>query len=81
MVDNAIEKINIELSKSFFNGDSVADIECGMKAGMKTILVKTGHGRETFYMLQKGNKIPSFIVENFLDAGNYIITELNGASS
>ncbi len=81
MVDNAVEEFDIDLSKSFFIGDSVADIECGMNAGMKTILVKTGHGRETFYMLQKANKIPSFVAENFLDAGNYIMTDLNGASS
>ncbi len=81
MVDNAVEEFDIDLSKSFFIGDSVADIECGMNAGIKTILVKTGYGRETFYMLQNGNKIPTFVAENFLDAGNYIITDLNGASS
>ncbi|MGB5849950.1 MAG: HAD family hydrolase [Ignavibacteriaceae bacterium] len=81
MVEKAVEKFDIDVTKSFFIGDSVSDIECGMNAGIKTILVKTGYGREALYMLQKENKIPNFVAENFLDAGNFIITDLNGAST
>jgi D,D-heptose 1,7-bisphosphate phosphatase len=81
MVEKAVEEFEIDRSKSFFIGDSVADIECGINADIKTILVKTGYGREALYMLQKENKIPNFVAENFLDAGNFIITELNGAST
>ena len=80
MIEKAIEDFDIDISRSFFIGDSVADIECGMNADIKTILVKTGYGREALYMLQKENKIPNFVADNFLDAGNFIITELNGAS-
>ncbi len=81
MVEKAVEKFDIDVTKSFFIGDSVSDIECGMNAGIKTILVKTGYGREALYMLQKENKIPNFVAENFLDAGNFIITDSNGAST
>jgi len=81
MVEKAVEEFDIDRSKSFFIGDSVADIECGMNADIKTILVKTGYGREALYMLQKENKIPNFVAENFSDAGNFIITDLNGAST
>ena len=81
MVEKAVEEFDIDLSNSFFIGDSVTDIECGMNAGVKTILVKTGYGRESLYMLQKENKIPNFVAENFLDAGNFILTDLNGAST
>jgi D-glycero-D-manno-heptose 1,7-bisphosphate phosphatase len=81
MVEKAVEKFDIDVTKSFFIGDSVSDIECGMNAGIKTILVKTGYGREALYLLQKENKIPNFVAENFLDAGNFIITDLNGAST
>jgi hypothetical protein len=52
-----------------------------MNANIRTILVKSGYGKESLYMLQKENKIPNFIAENFLDAGNFIITDLNGAST
>jgi D,D-heptose 1,7-bisphosphate phosphatase len=81
MVEKAVGALNIDLSESFFIGDSVADIECGMNANIRTILVKSGYGKESLYMLQKENKIPNFIAENFLDAGNFIITDLNGAST
>lgn len=81
MVEKAVEEFDIDLSESFFIGDSSADIECGMNAGIKTILIKTGYGRETLYMLQKENKIPNFVAQNFLDAGNFIITDLNGVSA
>lgn len=39
----AKEKYNIDLSKSLFVGDSTMDIQTGVNAGMKTILVKTGN--------------------------------------
>jgi D,D-heptose 1,7-bisphosphate phosphatase len=81
MVKKAVEEFDIDISKSFFIGDSVADIKCGMNADIKTILVKTGYGRDTLYMLQKENKIPNFVAENFLDAGNFITTDFNGAST
>jgi D-glycero-D-manno-heptose 1,7-bisphosphate phosphatase len=81
MVEKAVEEFDIDILKSFFIGDSVADIECGNNADIKTILVKTGYGREALYMLQKENKIPNFVAENFLDAGNFIITDSNGAST
>ena len=80
MVVKAAEEFDIDVAKSFFIGDSVEDIKCGLNAGTKTILVKTGYGREALYMLQKENKIPNFVADNLLDAGNFIITELNGAS-
>jgi D,D-heptose 1,7-bisphosphate phosphatase len=81
MVEKAVREFDIDRSQSFFIGDSVADIECGMNADIKTILVKTGYGREALYMLQKEINIPNFIAENFSDAGNFIIIDLNGAST
>ena len=40
--DRAAEKYNINLSQSYMIGDSISDIECGKKAGVKAILVNTG---------------------------------------
>ena len=69
---------NIDLSKSYFIGDAVTDIECGLNANLKTILVKTGYGKESFYILQKLNKIPTFVAENILDASNIINKDFTG---
>ena len=38
----AKEKYNIDLAKSYFVGDTTTDIQTGINAGMKTVLVKTG---------------------------------------
>ncbi len=78
LVYDAANDLNIDLSKSYFVGDTVADIECGFNAGLKTILVKTGYGMESISMLQKQNKIPTFVAENLTDACNFIIQDFLG---
>lgn len=44
MIEEAIMKHNIDLSKSYIVGDTTIDIMTGINAGLKTILVKTGLG-------------------------------------
>ncbi|HEX9740680.1 MAG TPA: HAD family hydrolase [Ignavibacteriaceae bacterium] len=78
MVLEAAEDFNIELSKSYFIGDAVSDIECGINAGTRTILVKTGYGNESFSTLQKLNKMPTFVANNILDAVNFIQNDFSG---
>lgn len=78
LVFKAAEDFEIDLKKSYFVGDSVSDIECGMNASLKTILVKTGKGEESFSILQKQNKFPTFVAENILDATYFIQTDFIG---
>lgn len=78
LIYKAVEEHEIDLSNSYFIGDSVSDIECGANAGIKTILVKTGYGMETLSILQKQNKFPSFVAENISDACNIIINDYTG---
>ena len=81
MVQVAAKDFNIDLSKSYFIGDSIVDIDCGINASLKTILVKTGNGRETLSILHEENKIPNFIAENFSEAGNFIINDSYGENA
>jgi len=46
MVAEAARDFGIDLARSFFIGDKAADIECGRRAGMRTILVMTGYGAQ-----------------------------------
>jgi D-glycero-D-manno-heptose 1,7-bisphosphate phosphatase len=78
LVLKAARDFNIDLSKSYFIGDAVSDIECGFNANLKTVLVKTGYGEESFSILQKLNKIPTFVAENILDASKFINTDFVG---
>jgi len=61
MILKAAKKYGINLKKSFMVGDSTRDILAGNRAGLKVILVKTGHGGKDIWQF-KGK--PDFIVDN-----------------
>ena len=42
MIDKAVKKYNIDLSKSYMVGDSTMDLETARNAGIKSVLVDTG---------------------------------------
>jgi D-glycero-D-manno-heptose 1,7-bisphosphate phosphatase len=46
MVLAAAAEHHIDLAASYFVGDKCADIECGRRAGTRTVLVLTGYGSE-----------------------------------
>lgn len=75
MVFRAADDLQINLMQSYFIGDSLADVQCGINAGLKTILVKTGKGKETLSLLQKENNFPSFVADNLLNACEYILDD------
>lgn len=78
LIFTAAEDFHIDLSKSYFVGDTSSDIICGFNAGLKTVLVKTGYGAESISILQKQNKIPTFVAENLVQACNFIINDFSG---
>jgi D,D-heptose 1,7-bisphosphate phosphatase len=80
MIFKAADDFNVDLKSSYFIGDAVSDIECGMNAGVKTILVKTGYGNESFSTLQKQNKLPTFTADNILDAAIFIQKDFSGVN-
>jgi D-glycero-D-manno-heptose 1,7-bisphosphate phosphatase len=46
MILEAASEHGIDLSRSFMIGDKQIDIQCGFNAGVRTILVETGYGRD-----------------------------------
>lgn len=44
MVLEAARDHRLDLKRSFFVGDKAIDIDCGRNAGVRTVLVRTGHG-------------------------------------
>lgn len=69
MLKKASEKYNIDLSKSWYVGDTTTDIQTGINAGMKTILVKTGEAGKD----RKYDVMPDYEAENLSDAVDIII--------
>jgi len=80
MIFDAARDFNINLSNSYFIGDSASDIKAGKSADLITILVKTGYGAESISILQKENNFPSFVAENLTEACKFIINNSSGVS-
>ena len=65
----AADKYNIDLSQSWYVGDTIMDIQTGINAAMKTVLVKTGEaGKDGKY-----EATPTVVKENLLEAAQYIL--------
>jgi len=78
MVFTSARDYNIDLKKSYFIGDKVSDIECGLQAGLKTILLLNTITESEINQLHNSQKSPNFISENFSDAVDFIIHDING---
>ena len=71
MITAAAEKYNIDLSQSWYIGDTTMDIQTGINATMRTVLVLTGEaGKDGKY-----DVVPTAIKESLRDAVNYILKE------
>jgi len=69
MLTRAAQDMNIDLTHSWFIGDSTMDIEAGRRAGCKTILVKTGAAGQD----GKYNATPDLICDNLNSAIHTIL--------
>lgn len=70
MIDEMVEKYNIDISQSFIVGDSTVDIQTGRNAGMYTILVSTGlAGRDGKYCVE-----PDKVVKDLTEAVDFILS-------
>lgn len=68
MVEKAMGDLQIEREGSFLVGDKTSDILAGARAGLKTILVKTGYaGRDGCH-----EATPDFVADDLLAATSYI---------
>ncbi|MBF0343286.1 MAG: HAD-IIIA family hydrolase [Nitrospirae bacterium] len=70
MILQAIEQYNIDVESSWMIGDTTTDIQTGINAGLKTILVRTGKGGKD----NKYNVTPDLILNNINDAVDYILS-------
>ena len=70
MLIEAEKNYQLDLSASWIIGDKASDIEAGINAGCKTILVRTGYGDKiTSESLPAG----TIIKTNLLEAVNFIL--------
>jgi len=67
MLEEAARNHGIDLSRSWMIGDKDIDVECGRRAGCRTILVRTGYGAEL------ENTGADFVHEDIVSASNMIL--------
>ncbi len=69
----AAKKYGLDLSHSYMIGDKgETDIQCGINAGCKTILVRTGVGKE---WENHPTIKPTRVCDNLLDAAKWILSQ------
>jgi histidinol-phosphate phosphatase family protein len=68
----AAAEYGLDLERCFMVGDRPSDIQCGINAGTKTVLVLTGAGQET---LSKGEVKPSFVAHDIAEAAEWIVEQ------
>jgi len=71
-IKQAEKEFNIDLEQSFLIGDHPHDIQLGKDAGIKTILMLTGHGLKHKEEIQEK---PDFIAHNLLEAAQWIMNQ------
>ena len=71
MLLEAIKKFNIGPKKSFMVGDAIIDCLAGERAGLKTILVKTGPGHRRLDERYPNVK-PDYTAKNLIEGVKYI---------
>jgi len=72
MLLKAAQEMNIDLSSSYMIGDMAKDIEAGIRAGAKSILVKTGHEEDVMY-----SDRADYIAEDIMGAVKWIMKDRN----
>jgi histidinol-phosphate phosphatase family protein len=69
MIFQAARDLNLDLKTSWLIGDTTVDIETARNAGLKSVLVRTGHaGQDQKFSIQ-----PTLTAENVLDAVEQIL--------
>ena len=71
MIKRAVEEYNVDIKSSWFIGDTTTDIQTGIDAGMRTILVRTGKGGRD----GKFSSPPDFIFDDLKAAVDFILNE------
>ena len=72
LLEKAVANLMFDKTKTYFVGDKLSDLEAGKNFGVKTILVRTGYGKETEKKLTKKLQ-PDHVVNDLRDAVPFIL--------
>ncbi len=69
MIFQAQRDLNIDLANSWFIGDTTTDVQTARNAGVKSILVRTGHGGADGKHIVR----PDFVFDSLLEAVRFVV--------
>ena len=69
MIDRAVRELGIARQLSWMIGDTTADIAAGARAGLRTVLVRTGHAG----LDDKHPAVPDYVMPNLAAAVRWIL--------
>ncbi|MBI5190013.1 MAG: D-glycero-beta-D-manno-heptose 1,7-bisphosphate 7-phosphatase [Nitrospirae bacterium] len=75
MAIRAARELGLDLARSYFVGDKQTDVELGMNAGGKPILVLTGYGREEWFLMESRGITPAGVFDSLAEAADWIIED------
>jgi D-glycero-D-manno-heptose 1,7-bisphosphate phosphatase len=70
MIESAFADLPIDLENSWMIGDKNLDVELGLNAGIKPIMVMTGYGKKHYPKLKRP---PFAVAENLLEAVKIVL--------
>jgi D-glycero-D-manno-heptose 1,7-bisphosphate phosphatase len=74
MLLRAQQEFKVNLGESYMIGDRYLDVDVAYAAGVRSVLVMTGNGREEYEKYQGLPQQPHFVAENLLEAVESIIS-------
>jgi len=79
MAERASRELGIDLAKSYFVGDKTTDVELGINAGGKSVLVLTGFGRDERRLLDARGIRPDMVSDGLPEAADWIVQDSKGS--
>jgi D,D-heptose 1,7-bisphosphate phosphatase len=80
MILKAASDLSIDTNRSYMVGDRASDVECGLNAGVKSILLNSDITELEISALHNKNKKPNFVAANFIEACDFIIKDFGGSN-
>lgn len=69
LIDKACKDLSIDRSTSWMIGDTTTDVETGRRAGLRTILLRTGYGGRDIKYFSR----PNYVCTDIEDAVNWVL--------
>ena len=76
MLDQAARELGVALGRSFLVGDKTIDVQTGIAAGAKAILVLTGFGAASLDECRAEGITPAFVAPTVVEAVKFILQQL-----